>query len=128
MDHPRPPTANGVGRNSGKPPTSIHTEPRIGVGKASHKDGPPPPAFQSHGLKTNVVSPVRRKPLPSSASPSPVIPSSSPGGNVVTAGDTEHNEYPKTGHLEKPPSPSYRIPWLPSPTTSPKLVLRDLDQ
>ncbi|KAL8701038.1 MAG: hypothetical protein Q9224_000690 [Gallowayella concinna] len=75
----------------------------------------------------NAPSPVRRKPLPSSASiVSPKIPPLSTGGRVVAVGEEDPGDQPQSS----PFAPSFpRLPWRAAPATgSPPLVARDLDQ
>ncbi|KAL8948990.1 MAG: hypothetical protein Q9222_004861 [Ikaeria aurantiellina] len=84
-------------------------------------------AFQAHTPKVNGPSPVRRKPLPSSASvKSPNLPSLSTGGKVVAVGEEDPDEHSKSS----PFVPSFaRLPWRTAPSAdSPPLVVRDLDQ
>ncbi|KAI4276127.1 MAG: hypothetical protein LQ337_002708 [Flavoplaca oasis] len=81
--------------------------------------------FQAH--PPHAPSPVRRKPLPPSASVvSPKVPPLSTGGKVVAVGD----EDPDHQSTSSPFAPSFpRLPWRTTPaTSSPPLVVRDLDQ
>ncbi|KAL8712280.1 MAG: hypothetical protein Q9220_003431 [cf. Caloplaca sp. 1 TL-2023] len=84
-------------------------------------------AFQAHTPKVNGPSPVRRKPLPSSASVnSPKLPALSTGGKVVAVGEEDADDQ----HKGSPFAPSFaRLPWRSTPSAdSPPLVVRDLDQ
>ncbi|KAL8816753.1 MAG: hypothetical protein Q9223_004293 [Gallowayella weberi] len=84
-------------------------------------------ALHPHTPQVNTPSPVRRKPLPSSASiVSPKIPLLSTGGRVVAVGEEDPDDQPQ-------PSPFAHsfphLPWRTAPATgSPPLVARDLDQ
>lgn len=90
-------------------------------------------AFQAQTSRVNVPSPVRRKPLPASASPtlsrSRVPKPLSTGGQVVAVGVQELTvEHPKRSSAEDftslqrgPPAPTNSVP-------SPELIVRDLDQ
>lgn len=90
-------------------------------------------AFQAQTSRVNVPSPVRRKPLPASASPTlsrPRVPKPlSTGGQVVAVGVQELTvEHPKRSSAEdstllqrRPPAPTNSVP-------SPELIVRDLDQ
>lgn len=90
------------------------------------------PSFSSHPAKVNGASPVRRKPVPSSASIAPADsgprqPLSS-GGLVVAVGEEDTYDNTKPFKADKS-NPSHRVPWLPSPSaSSPEIVVRDLDQ
>jgi hypothetical protein len=89
------------------------------------------PSFSPYQTKVNGASPVRRKPVPSSASigsagSGPRQPLSS-GGLVVAVG--EEDTYDNTKPFKADEADSlHRVPWLPSPSASPELVVRDLDQ
>lgn len=90
------------------------------------------PSFSSYQAKVKGASPVRRKPVPSSASigsaSSGAKQSLSSGGLVVAVG-VEDSTYDDTKPSEADtPQYSHRVPWLPSPSASPELVVRDLDQ
>ena len=90
-------------------------------------------AFQAQTSRVNVPSPVRRKPLPASASPTlnrPRVPKPlSTGGQVVAVGVEELTvEPPKRSSAENfdsvprgQPAPTNSIP-------SPELIVRDLDR
>ena len=84
-------------------------------------------AFQAQTPKINGASPVRRKPVPSSASPAtPTLPPISTGGRVIAVGEEDPDDHQKTSSAQ--PS-SFRVPWLaPAASSSPPLVVRDLDQ
>ena len=133
MDPHRPPKNDGPSQALGASSTSIYTTTRLKASRPVQIDVPPFPSVplsQIQKSKVNVASPVRRKPLPPSALSSPSIPTFSTGGIAVAVGEEEGQDrhHPKTGHMKAPPSPSERIPWLPTPSSSPLLVLRDLDQ
>lgn len=84
-------------------------------------------AFQAHNPNINGPPPVRRKPLPSSASLlSPKVPPLSTGGKLVAVGE----EDPDERRTSSPFSQSFpRLPWRTAPAaSSPELVVRDLDQ
>ncbi|KAL8869893.1 MAG: hypothetical protein Q9174_003927, partial [Haloplaca sp. 1 TL-2023] len=82
-------------------------------------------AFQAHTPQVTGPSPVRRKPLPSSASvKSPNVPPLSTGGKVVAVGE----EDPEDQKRSPPFGQSFaRLPWRTPATDSPPLVIRDLD-
>lgn len=90
-------------------------------------------AFQAQTSRVNVPSPVRRKPLPASASPTlsrPRVPKPlSTGGQVVAVGLGELTfEPPKKSSAEEFTSVQ-RGPYAPSNSVpSPELIVRDLDQ
>ncbi|KAL8771140.1 MAG: hypothetical protein Q9209_003311 [Squamulea sp. 1 TL-2023] len=84
-------------------------------------------AFQAHNPHVNIPSPVRRKPLPPSASVVlPKVPPLSTGGRVIAVGEEDPDDKPTSS----PFAPSFpRLPWRTTPaTSSPPLVVRDLDQ
>ncbi|KAI4097289.1 MAG: hypothetical protein LQ344_000388 [Seirophora lacunosa] len=84
-------------------------------------------AFQAHNPNINSPSPVRRKPLPSSASVlSPRLPPLSTGGKLVAVGEEDPDEQ----RASPPFAHSFpRLPWRTAPAaSSPPLVVRDLDQ
>ncbi|KAL8781892.1 MAG: hypothetical protein Q9203_000856 [Teloschistes exilis] len=83
-------------------------------------------AFQANTRQVNGPSPVRRKPLPSSASiHSPKVPPLSTGGKVIAIGE----EDPDDLSTSSPFGQSFpRFPWKTAPaSSSPPLVVRDLD-
>ncbi|KAL8696823.1 MAG: hypothetical protein Q9201_007461 [Fulgogasparrea decipioides] len=82
-------------------------------------------AFQAQSPQVNGPSPVRRKPLPSSASVlSPKVPPLSTGGKVVAVGEEDPDDRPRSSTF----SQSFaRLPWLTPASNSPPLVIRDLD-
>ncbi|KAL8929823.1 MAG: hypothetical protein Q9208_000967 [Pyrenodesmia sp. 3 TL-2023] len=84
-------------------------------------------AFQAHNPNINGHSPVRRKPLPSSASIlSPKVPPLSTGGRLVAVGEEDPDEQrPSSAFGQSFP----HLPWRTAPAaSSPPLVARDLDQ
>ncbi|KAL9010275.1 MAG: hypothetical protein Q9173_004773 [Seirophora scorigena] len=84
-------------------------------------------AFQAHIPNINSPAPVRRKPLPSSASVlSPRLPPLSTGGKLVAVGEEDPDEQ----RASSPFAQSFpRLPWRTAPAaSSPPLVVRDLDQ
>lgn len=83
-------------------------------------------AFQAHTPHVNGPSPVRRKPLPSSASVySPKLPALSTGGRVVAVGEEDPDDQLRSS----PFAQSFgRLPWRTPAANSPPLVIRDLDQ
>ncbi|MCJ1475901.1 hypothetical protein MMC13_004565 [Lambiella insularis] len=106
---------------------SVHTVTRLKAGKPARIDIPSLSAFQTQAPKTT-DSPVRRKPVPLSASPSPRLPSFSSGGRVVAVGESA-DSLPLRPRANPPPvSSSHRPPWVPPSVASPTLVVRDLDQ
>ncbi|KAI4127144.1 MAG: hypothetical protein LQ347_004723, partial [Umbilicaria vellea] len=88
------------------------------------------PSFSSFQAQTPRVtdSPVRRKPLPATASP--VLPQLSSGGAVVAVGEEESDGLPyNSAYLDDPPPTAHHVPWLPTLSTgSHTLLVRDLDQ
>ena len=82
---------------------------------------------QASSQPANGASPVKRKPLPPSASTLPLRPSLSTGGQVVAIGEEDSDETPT---LHQPSTSSNKkAPWLSSPAAaSPPLLPRDLDQ
>ncbi|KAI4258227.1 MAG: hypothetical protein LQ352_001280 [Teloschistes flavicans] len=83
-------------------------------------------AFQANTPQVNGPSPVRRKPLPTSASVySPKVPPLSTGGQVVAVGEEDPDEI----YTASPFGQSFaRFPWKRAPaSSSPPLVVRDLD-
>ncbi|KAL8955497.1 MAG: hypothetical protein Q9193_006680, partial [Seirophora villosa] len=83
-------------------------------------------AFQAHNPNISSPSPVRRKPLPSSASVlSPRLPPLSTGGKLVAVGEEDPDEQ----RASSPFAQSFpRLPWRTAPAaSSPPLVVRDLD-
>lgn len=85
------------------------------------------PTFQAHNPNINGPSPVRRKPLPSSASiHTPKVPPLSTGGKLVAVGEEDPDDQPSSS----PFAQSFaRLPWRNAPaTSSPPLLVRDLDQ
>lgn len=122
------------------PGTSFAHQPPSARSRAHANPVPFPPievpsfsAFQAQTSRVNVPSPVRRKPLPASASPTlnrPRVPKPlSTGGQVVAVGVEELTvEPPKRSSAENftlvqrgQPAPTNSIP-------SPELIVRDLDQ
>ncbi|KAL8649787.1 MAG: hypothetical protein Q9210_004192 [Variospora velana] len=84
-------------------------------------------AFQAHNPNINSPSPVRRKPLPSSAlALSPRVPPLSTGGTLVAVGEEDPHEQ----RTSSPFGQSFpRLPWRTAPAaSSPPLVVRDLDR
>lgn len=88
------------------------------------------PSFSSFQAQTPRVtdSPVRRKPLPATASP--VLPQLSSGGAVVAVGEEESSGHPyNSAYLGDPPPTAHHVPWLPTLSAgSHTLLVRDLDQ
>lgn len=88
-------------------------------------------AFQTHpsgANGSNTSSPVKRKPLPASASPILIRSPLSSGGRVVAIGDEETTDQRSTSSFPERTS-SRRAQHLPTPPSdSPPLVVRDLDQ
>ncbi|KAL8694347.1 MAG: hypothetical protein Q9218_000984 [Villophora microphyllina] len=83
-------------------------------------------AFQANTPQVNGHSPVRRKPLPSSASIySPKVPPLSTGGKIIAVGEEDPDDH----STSSPFSQSFaRFPWKTAPASnSPPLVVRDLD-
>lgn len=122
------------------PGTSFAHQPPSARSRAHANPVPYPPievpsfsAFQAQTSRVNVPSPVRRKPLPASASPTlnrPRVPKPlSTGGQVVAVGVEELTvEPPKRSSAENfdsvprgQPAPTNSIP-------SPELIVRDLDR
>lgn len=90
-------------------------------------------AFQAQTSRVNVPSPVRRKPLPASASPTlsrPRVPKPlSTGGQVVAVGLEELTfEPPKRSSAEEFTSVQRGPHALSNSVPSPELIVRDLDQ
>ncbi|MCJ1400191.1 hypothetical protein MMC11_003395 [Xylographa trunciseda] len=127
MDYPQTPSRHGATKNLGASPPSIHSVTRLKAGKPARIDIPSFSAFQAEP-KATTASPVRRKPLPPSASPSPRLPSLSSGGRVVAVGEAS-DQHPKDNKPRVPPlTTSHRLPWQAQSTASPTLLVRDLDQ
>ena len=111
---------------------SIHTVTRANVLKPSRIDVLATFQPQIQGQKLNVTPPVRRKPLPpgsSVASPSSAktaSPVGAKGNSTVSPAGNESSSQNK--RFKSPPPAEPRIPWLPPQSSSPKLILRDLDQ
>ena len=128
MEHPQTPARYGARRELGTAsPSIIHTVTRVRAGKPAQIDVPSFSTFQAQGSMTGTASPVRRKPLPTSASPSTQVPRLSSGGRLVAVGE----DLEEQSRLVKPKTPKItpnRPPWLPQSTSSPTLVPRDLDQ
>ncbi|MCJ1306340.1 hypothetical protein MMC08_009160, partial [Hypocenomyce scalaris] len=121
MDWQRPPSP-GLGIS-----TSVYSTSRLKQSIPKQIDVPSFSAFQAQTPRVT-ASPVRRKPLPATASP--VLPQLSSGGAVVAVGEDESNDHPNTStYVDDPPPTAHYIPWLPTLSTgSPPLVVRDLDQ
>ena len=130
MEHSHPSFAPVSSRDFAASSSTIQTVTRLKAGKPAQIDVPSNPALQSQGTKVNTPSPVRRKPLPTSVSSPPLLlPRFSTGGRVVAVGTEEFNDNRRPAQIENlGPLTSHRPPWLPEPTTSPTLVVRDLDQ
>ncbi len=116
MDRGQPYQHNGPGRDPSS--TSLTTRPYLRPSIPSTVDVPSFTAFQAQAPRTSISSPVRRKPLPPSASPAKPRPLPlSSGGKVVAVGEEDSADHPPG------------VPWLPTSTSgSPLLVARDLDQ
>ncbi|KAL8936281.1 MAG: hypothetical protein Q9211_004264, partial [Gyalolechia sp. 1 TL-2023] len=84
-------------------------------------------AFQAHNPNITGPSPVRRKPLPSSASVlTPKVPPLSTGGKLIAVGEEDPDDQPGASPFAQSLA---RLPWRTAPaTSSPPLVVRDLDQ
>lgn len=90
-------------------------------------------AFQAQTSRVNVPSPVRRKPLPVSASPAlsrPRVPKPlSTGGQVVAVGLEELTIQPSKRSSAEDFTSVQRGPHAPlNSVPSPELIVRDLDQ
>lgn len=90
-------------------------------------------AFQAQTSRVNVPSPVRRKPLPASASPTlsrpRVLKPLLTGGQVVAVGVDELTvEPPKRSSAEVFTSVQRGQPAPTNSVPSPELIVRDLDQ
>ncbi|KAI4164785.1 MAG: hypothetical protein LQ342_001760 [Letrouitia transgressa] len=110
MDRGKSPSLDRLQSLSAKPPLQTFT------------------TIQSQSPNPNVPSPVRRKPLPPSATPAtPSLPPLSTGGRVVAVGEEDPDDRARSPSLGQSP---FRVPWLPTPTqsSSPPFVVRDLDQ
>ena len=115
------------GDSLGASPAIVHTVTRVKAGKPAKIDVPSAPNFHPPALKNATASPVRRKPVPPSASPSSHYPSLSSGGRLVALGE----ESDQHSTLIKPKTPRItpnRPAWLAQATSPPMLVPRDLDQ
>ena len=113
---------------------SIQPISRVQVGRPAQLDVAVQPTFQSQPPKINTAAtPVRRKPVPNSASPSSAHTIGSKffasSGQVVAVGDEEGDYDARPApRPQEPPRPSQRT-WLqPSSLDSPRLDLRNLDE
>lgn len=85
-------------------------------------------AFQAQTSRVNVPTPVRRKPLPPSASPVITKPQLSSGGLIIAVGDDDdYSPAHAQPSLFQHSSSVHRAAPTPS-NASPPLVVRDLDQ
>ncbi|MCJ1433979.1 hypothetical protein MMC27_003344 [Xylographa pallens] len=127
MDYPQTPSRHGATRDLGATPSSVQSVTRLKTGKPARIDIPSFSAFQAEP-KATTASPVRRKPVPPSATPSPRLPSLSSGGRVVAVGDIADQHLKDNKSRAPPLTTSHRLPWQAQPTASPTLLVRDLDQ
>ena len=128
MDPPRNPTRVESSRELGASSSLSYSQPstRLKTTKPSLIDVPPYSSFQPDQPAPNRTPPVRRKPLPTSATTSPPpFPSLSSVGQVAAVGLEAQDKILPPG---RPPITS-RTPWhQPQSGPSPQLVVRDLDQ
>ncbi|MCJ1394027.1 hypothetical protein MMC18_006905 [Xylographa bjoerkii] len=127
MDYPQTPSRHGATRDLGASPPSIQSVTRLKAGKPAPIDIPSFSAFQAEP-KATTASPVRRKPVPPSASPSPRVPTLSSGGRVVALGEASDQHHSDNKSKAPPLTTSHRLPWQAQASASPTLLVRDLDQ
>ncbi|MCJ1319686.1 hypothetical protein MMC15_005022 [Xylographa vitiligo] len=127
MDYPQTPSRHGATRDLAATPPSIQSVTRLKTGKPARIDIPSFSAFQAESRATT-ASPVRRKPVPPSATPSPRLPSLSSGGRVVAVGEISDQHLKGNKLRDSPSTISHRLPWQAQSTASPTLLVRDLDQ
>lgn len=122
MDRGRPPQQERLEVVPAVSTDPIAPSTRVKPFATPSKEIPSFSAFQAQTSKVNSPSPVKRKPLPLSASPIVTkIPLSS-GGRLVAVGEEDSTIEPQNPSLRQ-------VPWLPTPTSgSPPLLVRDLDQ
>ncbi|MCJ1382186.1 hypothetical protein MMC17_005298 [Xylographa soralifera] len=126
MDYPQTPSRHGATRDLGATPPSVQSVTRLKTGKPARIDIPSFSAFQAEP-KATTASPVRRKPVPPSATPSPRLPSLSSGGRVVAVGEISDQHLKDNKSRVPPLTTSHRLPWQAQSTASPTLLVRDLD-
>ncbi|MCJ1284768.1 hypothetical protein MMC26_004104 [Xylographa opegraphella] len=126
MDYPQTPSRHGATRDLAATP-SIQSVTRLKTGKPARIDIPSFSAFQAEP-KATTASPVRRKPVPPSATPSPRLPSLSSGGRVVAVGEISDQHLTDNKSRVPPLTSSHRLPWQAQSAASPTLLVRDLDQ
>ena len=127
MDRQRRPSL-GLGiSTSTSTSTSTFSAPRLKHSIPKQIDVPSFSSFQAQTPRVT-ASPVRRKPLPATASP--ILPQLSSGGAVVAVGEDESSGHLyNSTYLHDPPPTAHHVPWLPTHATgSPTLLVRDLDQ
>ncbi|MCJ1376523.1 hypothetical protein MMC20_007766 [Loxospora ochrophaea] len=131
MDLPRSPSSHdGAIQGLGVSSTASVPLARLKQSIPKNIDVPSYSAFQAQNSHVQVASPVRRKPLPTSASPSNLH-HEFPAGRTVGAHGEEFPDYnPRTTVQEAPKGSIPRRPWVPTPKTSgsPQVLVRDLDQ
>ena len=92
------------------------------------------PSFSAFQTRTstanggNTPSPVKRKPLPASASPNLIKAPLSSGGRVVAIGNEELIDQRPTSSFPERTSSRHSQHLPTPPSDSPPLVIRDLDQ
>ena len=113
---------------------SIQPVSRVKVGRPAQVDVAPQPTFQSQPPRINTAAtPVRRKPVPNSASPSPAHGAGTKffasSGQVIAVGDEEGEQDARPAPpRQQPPLPSQRS-WLQQNSLdSSRLELRNLDE